>query len=149
MCCQFWSSSKELTLACFWTQTEWLSKHVSQLFVQSRKNVFHFQHIQRCCTRKELARLQGPQVVLASGLDLETSSFSLDLFAEWAGDSRNAIILTQKARASSTAQNLIDLIVADQPRPSAFALQLSKRVPLQVRRPSCRLVGDTHTRPLA
>ena len=29
--------------------------------------------------------------VLASGLDLETSSFALDLFSEWAGDPRNSV----------------------------------------------------------
>jgi cleavage and polyadenylation specificity factor subunit 2 len=46
------------------SQTEWLSKHVSQMFIQNRSNIFHFKHLKRCCTRRQLAGLPGPQVVL-------------------------------------------------------------------------------------
>jgi hypothetical protein len=82
----------------------------------------------------ELRRLPYPQVVLASGLgtqctcftgtkvpiltqkallDLDTSSFALDLFAEWTSDYRNHVILTQKARPGCLARKLHDDLIAN------------------------------------
>ncbi|EKX38664.1 hypothetical protein GUITHDRAFT_89302 [Guillardia theta CCMP2712] len=115
------------------SQTEWLSKHVNQRFIQSRHNVFHLENVHRCCSREELGRLPYPQVVLASGLDLETSSFSLDLFAEWAPDSKNLVLLTQKARPGSRARQFQDLMGSGLPLPSNLMLQMHRRVPLEGR----------------
>lgn len=50
-------------------------------------------YLKLCSSREELARLpQGPKVVLATSPTLE-AGFSRQLFVEWAGDPRNAILL--------------------------------------------------------
>jgi cleavage and polyadenylation specificity factor subunit 2 len=148
----FFSPEGRSTLDMAASQTEWLSKHVNQRFVQSRRNVFHFEHLRRCCSRQELASLPFPQVVLASGLDLETSSFSLDLFAEWAGDPRNAVVLTHKARPGCFARRLIDGCLAGTPPPREPVVLQVHPPPLPASAPvrqsglsskrSCKTVGS-------
>lgn len=129
----FLSPESRSTVDMAMSQTEWLSKHVNHKFVQSRQNVFHFNHLKRCCTMQELRALPMPQVVLASGLDLETSSFALDLFAGWAADPRNAVILTQKARPDSFARRLHDDLLEHRKLPNRMELQMHKRVALEGR----------------
>ena len=129
----FLSPESRSTVDMAMSQTEWLSKHVNQRFVQSRQNVFALPHVKRCCSISELRRLPYPQVVLASGLDLETSSFALDLFAEWVADHRNHIILTQKARPGCFARRLHDALTANRPLPTQVVLQMYERVALEGR----------------
>lgn len=111
-----------------------LGRHSHFLYTQSRQNVFSLPHVHRCCSISELRRLPYPQVVLASGLDLETSSFALDLFAEWTADHRNHVILTQKARPGCLARRLHDAVTTNRPIPTqAVVLQIYERVPLEGR----------------
>ena len=130
----FLSPESRSTVDMAASQTEWLSKHVNQRFVNSRQNVFALPHVHRCTSISQLRRLPYPQVVLASGLDLESSSFALDLFAEWVADHRNQVILTQKARPGCLARRLYDAVAANRPIPTqAVVLQMFERVPLEGR----------------
>jgi len=81
----------------------------------------------------ELRALPYPHVVLASGLDLETSSFALDLFAEWMGEARNALILTQKPRPGCLARKLYDAVITNRPVQQQAVVQMFERVPLEGR----------------
>jgi len=47
---------------------------------------------------RELKALPYPHVVLASGLDLQTSSFALDLFTEWSFTSQSLALFALEAQ---------------------------------------------------
>lgn len=75
------------------------------------------------------------QVVLASLPNLE-SGFARQLFVEWAGDPRNAIVFTQRGEPGSLAAAL-QVRCAPQPDPYVFSLSAC----FATRSQHCRLVA--------
>lgn len=78
----------------------------------------------RCHSIEELARLPAPMLVLASQPDLE-SGFAREMFAHWAPDARNLIVLVDRSTPGTLARRLV------RERPREVTLALSKRVALQ------------------
>lgn len=72
-----------------------MSEKLMKSFEGARNNPFHFRHVVLCHSMAELARVSSPKVVLASGIDMECG-FSRELFAMWASNPNNSIILTAR-----------------------------------------------------
>lgn len=77
------------------SMVEWMSEKVMRTFEDQRSNPFHFRHLQLCHTLEQLDSVPEPKVVLASASDL-CCGFTRQLFAEWADNDLNTIILTSR-----------------------------------------------------
>ncbi|CAN6461689.1 unnamed protein product [Victoria cruziana] len=104
---------------------EWMSDSIAKSFEQSRDNAFVLRHVNVLLNKNELEKLpEGPKVVLASMASLE-EGFSHDIFVEWASESKNLVIFTERGQFGTLARMLqVD------PPPKAVKVTLSKRVPL-------------------
>ncbi|CAH8832769.1 unnamed protein product [Trichobilharzia szidati] len=97
------------------SMVEWMSEKVMRSFEDQRSNPFHFRHMQLCHTLEQLDAVSEPKVVLSSLSDL-SSGFSRQLFAEWADNDLNAVILTSRDSVTtgsdvSPAHSLISRLI--------------------------------------
>ena len=80
---------------------EWMGDHVTNAFERKRENPFNTKFLTLCHSIDELKDLPpGPKVVLASFGSLEAGP-ARHLFAEWAEDKSNLVILTGQAEHGS------------------------------------------------
>eukprot|EP00177_Eucheuma_denticulatum_P006749 GFKZ01012268.1.p1 GENE.GFKZ01012268.1~~GFKZ01012268.1.p1 ORF type:complete len:828 (-),score=134.98 GFKZ01012268.1:100-2583(-) len=86
---------------------EWMSDEVVRRFDVSRDNLFVFKHVKLCQSIKALDAMSSPMVVLASSLSMEMG-FARQLFAKWAPDSRNAVMLVDCPEPSTLYAGLYD-----------------------------------------
>ncbi|CAH8468792.1 unnamed protein product [Schistosoma rodhaini] len=97
------------------SMVEWMSEKVMRSFEDQRSNPFHFRHMQLCHTLEQLDAVSEPKVVLSSLSDL-SCGFSRQLFAEWADNDLNTIILTSQESVitgvdESSSQSLISRLI--------------------------------------
>ncbi|KAF8569376.1 hypothetical protein P879_01141 [Paragonimus westermani] len=83
------------------SMVEWMSEKVMRTFEDQRTNPFHFRHLQLCHTLEQLDAVPEPKVVLASFSDL-SCGFARQLFAEWADNDLNTVILTSRDSCAVT-----------------------------------------------
>lgn len=88
------------------SQIEWMSEKLMRNFEGKRNNPFTFRHLKLCHSIAEVNKVPSPKVVLASTSDMECG-FSRELFAQWAGNAKNSIILTSRAADGTLAADLI------------------------------------------
>ena len=109
---------------------EWMGDLVTSAFERRRENPFNTKFITICHTMDELKALPpGPKVVLASFGSLEAGP-ARHLFAEWAGDKSNLVVLTGQPEEGS----LMEEVVRVSSKPAAkknVKFNLSRRVPLE------------------
>ena len=130
----FVSPNSDSTIDMAKSHSEWLSKDINKRFSKHIEKVFTLENVHKCNNLSDLRDKPYPQVVLASGLDLETSSFALDLFAQWVSGPNNQVIFTQKPRPGSVARRLFDAVSTNRPLPmQSVVLQMYERVPLDSR----------------
>lgn len=86
---------------------EWMSDEVVRRFDVSRDNLFIFKHVKLCQSIKALDSMSSPMVVLASSLSMEMG-FARQLFAKWAPDPRNAIMLVDRPEPGTLYATLYD-----------------------------------------
>lgn len=104
---------------------EWMSDSIAKSFEHTRDNAFLLKHVTLLINKTELENIpEGPKIVLASMASLEVG-FSHDIFVEWAADSRNLVLFTERGQFGSRAR-----ILQSDPPPKAVKVTLSKRVPL-------------------
>ena len=102
---------------------EWMGENVGRNFDRDRLNAFNTRYLTLCHSLDELKNLRpGPKVVLASFGSLEAGP-ARALFAEWAEDPKNLVVLTNRGAPGSLSRDVRAL--AEQP-PGA-------RKPLEVR----------------
>ncbi|ERM95057.1 cleavage and polyadenylation specificity factor subunit 2 [Amborella trichopoda] len=104
---------------------EWMIDSIGKSFEHTRDNVFVLKNFNIIINKKELEKLpEGPKVVLASMASLE-EGFSHDIFVEWAVDSKNLVVFTERAQFGTLARMLqVD------PPPKVVKVTMHKRVPL-------------------
>ncbi|CAH9121693.1 unnamed protein product [Cuscuta epithymum] len=104
---------------------EWMSDSIAKSFEDTRDNAFLLKHITLLINSSELEKLpDGPKVVLASMASLE-AGFSHDIFVEWATDTRNLVLFTERGQFGTLARML-----QSDPPPKAVKVIMSKRIPL-------------------
>lgn len=104
---------------------EWMSDSIAKSFEHTRDNAFLLKHVTLLINKSELENTpEGPKIVLASMASLEVG-FSHDIFVEWAADSRNLVLFTERGQFGTRARML-----QSDPPPKAVKVTLSKRVPL-------------------
>ncbi|KAM7534917.1 hypothetical protein Aperf_G00000093176 [Anoplocephala perfoliata] len=74
---------------------EWMSEKVLRSFEDQRNNPSQMRHLQICQTLDQLDLVANPKVILATDASLRTG-FSRLLFADWAHNELNSIILTSR-----------------------------------------------------
>ena len=109
---------------------EWMGDHVTNAFERRRENPFNTKFLTLCHSMEELQALPpGPKVVLASFGSLEAGP-SRHLFAEWAEDKSNLVILTGQPEHGSLTEQVVQLS-AKATAKKKIKLTLSRRVPLE------------------
>ncbi|XP_019158080.1 PREDICTED: cleavage and polyadenylation specificity factor subunit 2-like isoform X1 [Ipomoea nil] len=104
---------------------EWMSDSIAKSFEDRRDNAFLLKHITLLVNKSELEKLpEGPKVVLASMASLE-AGFSHDIFVEWATDTRNLVLFTERGQFGTLARML-----QSDPPPKVVKVTMSKRIPL-------------------
>lgn len=104
---------------------EWMSDTIARSFGSSRENSFLLKYLKLCHDRKEFDELpSGPKVVFASMASLE-GGFARDLFVEWATDSRNLVLFTERGQMGTLAKKL-----QAEPPPKIVKVTMSKKIPL-------------------
>ncbi len=88
------------------SQIEWMSEKLMRTFEGRRNNPFAFRHMKHCHSIAEVNKVPSPKVVLASMPDMECG-FSRELFAQWAGNKKNSIILTSRSSDGTLTADLI------------------------------------------
>ena len=102
---------------------EWMGENVGRNFDRDRLNAFNTRYLKLCHSLEELRNLRpGPKVVLASFGSLEAGP-ARALFAEWAEDPKNLVVLADRGAPGSLSRRVRAL--SEQP-PGA-------RKPLEVR----------------
>uniref|UniRef100_A0A7I4EGV0 Cleavage and polyadenylation specificity factor subunit 2 n=1 Tax=Physcomitrium patens TaxID=3218 RepID=A0A7I4EGV0_PHYPA len=104
---------------------EWMSDSIARSFGSSRENSFLLKYLKLCHDRKEFDELpSGPKVVFASMASLE-GGFARDLFVEWATDSRNLVLFTERGQMGTLAKKL-----QAEPPPKIVKVTMSQKIPL-------------------
>ncbi|XP_030475176.2 cleavage and polyadenylation specificity factor subunit 2 isoform X2 [Syzygium oleosum] len=104
---------------------EWMSDNIAKSFEHTRDNAFLLKHVSLLINKNDLDNAPaGPKVVLASMASLE-AGFAHDIFVEWATDTKNLILFTERGQFATLAR----MLQADPP-PKAVKVTMSKRVPL-------------------
>ncbi|KAL7147461.1 hypothetical protein ABFS83_06G108900 [Erythranthe nasuta] len=104
---------------------EWMSDSIAKSFENTRENAFVLKNITLLVSKSELEKVpDGPKIVLASMASLEVG-FSHDIFVEWAADSKNLVLFTERAQFATLARML-----QSDPPPKAVKVTMSKRIPL-------------------
>lgn len=86
---------------------EWMSDEVVRRFDVSRDNLFVFKHVKLCQNISALDSMSTPMVVLATSLSMEMGCARL-LFARWASDTHNAVILVDRPEPDTLYAKLYD-----------------------------------------
>ncbi|XP_057475433.1 cleavage and polyadenylation specificity factor subunit 2 [Actinidia eriantha] len=104
---------------------EWMSDSIAKSFEHTRDNAFLLKHVTLLINKSELEIVpDGPKIVLASMASLE-AGFSHDIFVEWAPETKNLMLFTERGQFGTLAR----MLQADPP-PKAVKVTMSKRVPL-------------------
>ncbi|KAL0341048.1 UNVERIFIED_CONTAM: Cleavage and polyadenylation specificity factor subunit [Sesamum radiatum] len=104
---------------------EWMSDSIAKSFEHTRDNAFLLKHVTLLINKSELEKIpDGPKVVLASMGSLEVG-FSHDIFVEWAADTKNLVLFTERGQFATLARML-----QSDPPPKAVKVTMSKRIPL-------------------
>lgn len=103
---------------------EWMSDSIAKSFEHTRDNAFLLKHVTLLINNSELEKVTGPKIVLASMASLE-AGFSHDLFVEWAADTKNLVLFTERGQFATLARML-----QSDPPPRAVKVTMSKRIPL-------------------
>ncbi|KAL1565556.1 cleavage and polyadenylation specificity factor subunit 2 [Salvia divinorum] len=104
---------------------EWMSDRIAKSFEDSRDNAFLLKHITLLISKSELEKVpDGPKIVLASMGSLEVG-FSHDIFVDWAVDSKNLVLFTERGQFGTLAR-----LLQSDPPPKAVKVTMSKRIPL-------------------
>ncbi|KAL5108666.1 putative cleavage and polyadenylation specificity factor subunit 2 [Taenia crassiceps] len=74
---------------------EWMSERILRSFEDQRCNPFHLRHMQLCHTLDQLDCVSNPKVILATDAGLRTG-FARLLFADWADNELNAVVITSR-----------------------------------------------------
>ncbi|KAK9693101.1 hypothetical protein K7432_014071 [Basidiobolus ranarum] len=150
---QFWSTQRVTYPLLFFTHKsyrtiqfaksmlEWMSDSITKQFETARENPFDLKNIRLCHKHSDLAKHNGPKIILASCISMETG-FSRDLLVDWGTDPKNTVILTSRGPPNTLARKLYEeweVIANAAPGavipPVHFDLQLqlniSKKVPLE------------------
>jgi cleavage and polyadenylation specificity factor subunit 2 len=109
---------------------EWMGDHVTNAFERKRENPFNTKFLTLCHSMDELNALPaGPKVVLASFGSLEAGP-ARHLFARWAEDKKNLVVLTSQPEPGSLTEHvaLLDSKAASKKK---VTMVLAKRVPLE------------------
>lgn len=88
---------------------EWMSDEIVRRFDVSRENIFAFKNIKFCHSLSELANFRSPMVILATSVSMEMGPARY-LFAEWAPNPRNAVLLIDRPEPDTLYQTLYDRI---------------------------------------
>ncbi|KAF9112440.1 cleavage and polyadenylation specificity factor subunit 2 [Mortierella sp. AM989] len=88
---------------------EWMGDTVRAQLTDTRENPFQFKYLRLCQRLSDLERYPGPKVILASNLSMETG-FAREVFLrmDWSKDSKNTLILTERALPGEMARYLYD-----------------------------------------
>ncbi|KAG6422572.1 hypothetical protein SASPL_119149 [Salvia splendens] len=82
-------------------------------------------HVTLLISKSELEKVpDGPKIVLASMASLEVG-FSHDIFVDWAADSKNLVLFTERGQFGTLAR-----VLQSDPPPKAVKVTMSKRIPL-------------------
>ncbi|KAK6936840.1 Metallo-beta-lactamase [Dillenia turbinata] len=104
---------------------EWMSDSIAKSFEHTRDNAFLLKHVTLLINKNELEKVpEGPKIVLASMASLEVG-FSHDLFVEWASDTKNLVLFSERGQFATLARML-----QSDPPPKAVKVVVSNRVPL-------------------
>ncbi|KNC99735.1 uncharacterized protein SPPG_05115 [Spizellomyces punctatus DAOM BR117] len=98
-------SYRTMTLAR--TMLEWMGDGVAQAFSQRREVPFDFKFLRTLYRMKDLEKLNGPKLVLASLSSMDTG-WSSQLLQEWCEDPKNIIILPDRGLPTSMTRRLYD-----------------------------------------
>lgn len=116
---------------------EWASDEFMSAFDVTRKNLFQFKHVRLVQDVADINGLSEPAVVLASPVSLETGP-ARALFARWAGTTRNAVVLVDRAEPSTLYSRLYERAQSDvgnddktKDLPLELDLVMGKKVPLE------------------
>ncbi|PIN22268.1 hypothetical protein CDL12_05024 [Handroanthus impetiginosus] len=102
-----------------------MSDSIAKSFEHTRDNAFLLKHVTLLINKTELEKApDGPKIVLASMASLEVG-FSHDIFVEWAADSKNLVLFTERGQFATLARML-----QSDPPPKAVKVTMSKRIPL-------------------
>lgn len=86
---------------------EWMSDEVVRRFDVSRDNLFVFKHVKLCQNISALDSMSTPIVVLATSLSMEMGC-TRQLFARWASDARNSVMLVDRPEPDTLYSRLYD-----------------------------------------
>ncbi|XP_057774360.1 cleavage and polyadenylation specificity factor subunit 2 isoform X2 [Salvia miltiorrhiza] len=104
---------------------EWMSDKIAKSFEDTRDNAFLLKHVTLLISKSELEKVpDGPKIVFASMASLEVG-FSHDIFVEWAADSKNLVLFTERGQFGTLAR-----VLQSDPPPKAVKVTMSKRIPL-------------------
>ncbi|CAA2971808.1 cleavage and polyadenylation specificity factor subunit 2 [Olea europaea subsp. europaea] len=101
-----------------------MSDSIAKSFEHTRDNAFLLKHVTLLINNSELEKVAGPKIVLASMASLE-AGFSHDIFVEWAADTKNLVLFTERGQFATLARML-----QSDPPPRAVKVTMSKRIPL-------------------
>jgi len=87
---------------------EWMSDSVGNKFDETRTNPFSLKHVTVCHSMKELDALPQPQILLASGVSLE-SGFAKELFVEFVEMEDKMVLWADRVDDMSLAKQVIEL----------------------------------------
>ena len=109
---------------------EWMGDHVTSAFERKRENPFNTKFLTLCHSIDELHALPaGPKVVLASFGSLEAGP-ARHLFAEWAEDKKNLVLLTGQPEQGSLTEQVVQLSSKAAAK-KKVKMNLAKRIPLE------------------
>lgn len=109
---------------------EWMGDIVTSAFERRRENPFNTKFLTICHTMDELKALpSGPKVVLASFGSLEAGP-ARHLFAEWAGNKSNLVVLTSEPEQGSLMEEIVRVNAKNSAK-KQVKFTLSRRVPLE------------------
>jgi cleavage and polyadenylation specificity factor subunit 2 len=110
---------------------EWMGENVGRNFDSNRQNAFNTRYLTLCHSMEELRALRpGPKVVLASFGSLEAGP-SRHLFAEWASDPRNLVVLTDRTQPGSLSREVKELSQRPPGARAPLKVSVSRRVLLE------------------
>ncbi|VDK20575.1 unnamed protein product [Taenia asiatica] len=103
---------------------EWMSERILRSFEDQRCNPFHLRHMQLCHTLDQLDCVSNPKVILATDAGLRTG-FARLLFADWADNELNAVVITSRDGDFREAN---DLSLLQQRQPNQPDVSLARRL---------------------
>ncbi|KAI8918292.1 beta-lactamase-like protein [Powellomyces hirtus] len=93
------------TMSLAKTMLEWMGDGVAQAFTQRREAPFDFKFLRTLYRIKDLEKIKGPKIVLASLSSLDTG-WSHHMFREWAAVEKNIVILPERGMPGSMTRTL-------------------------------------------